>query len=62
MPKLSLVRLNTFITGLTFRVLDDDFLINVSLEKQDGKLSGFVRLRSKTKVNLTCSPVLMQFL
>lgn len=35
--------------------LDDDFLINVSIEKNEGKLTGFVRLRSKTKVTIVYS-------
>jgi len=29
--------------------LDDDFIMNISLEKHQGKLSGFMRLRGKTK-------------
>jgi len=30
--------------------LDDDFLVNISLEKSQGRLIGFIRIRGKTKV------------
>jgi len=30
--------------------LDDDFLVNISLEKSQGRLVGFIRIRGKTKV------------
>lgn len=29
--------------------LDDDLLVNISVEKIDDKLTGFVRIRSKVK-------------
>ena len=29
--------------------LDDDFLVNISLEKSQGRLIGFIRIRGKTK-------------
>ena len=33
-----------------YYIKDDDFLINLSMENIDNKLSGYLRIRSKNKV------------
>jgi Coatomer beta subunit appendage platform len=55
---ISFTRSEVIINGLFCRsVFGEDALVNVSVEKQsDGKLAGFIRIRSKTQVCtlLTC--------